>query len=62
MFLCLYQKKNHGKEIHMVRSGTDELIMEYVEYLKTQGYEIIEFPIIEKTIGRTYSTNLVIQK
>lgn len=61
MFFVIEKKEEKNKKLHMVRTSTDTIIFEYIEELKKLGYEIIDFPPIEKN-RHTYSTNLLVEK
>jgi hypothetical protein len=61
MFFVMEKEEEKNQQLHMVRSTTETVILEYIEELKKLGYEIIDFPPIEK-IRHTYSTNLLVEK
>jgi hypothetical protein len=61
MFLCLEKKEAENKTLHMLRSDNHKNIIDYIEHLKNLGYEIIDFPPVEKN-RRTYNTNILVEK
>lgn len=61
MFFVIEKKEPKNRQLHMVRSSNDLIILEYIEELKKLGYEIVDYPPI-KEFRHTYSTNLIVEK
>jgi hypothetical protein len=61
MGLQIYTDNKKPRQLLKLIADNNKLILDYVEELKEQGFEIIDFPPIEKNIVKQSWTNLIVE-
>jgi aryl carrier-like protein len=62
MGLQIYTDNKKPRQLLKLIGDNSQQILECVEDLKTQGYEIIDFPPIEKNVAKQSWVNLLIEE